>query len=110
MAHIHNDTYRPSLPLTGLRRLPGGKPLLAWALCLLPLTCLADNYPGHPVVDNMDSAAYLAQDGQPISVPVKALVERFALGVSEADYAARKFRYDIDTLGQGMALRMRYKF
>jgi hypothetical protein len=49
-------------------------------------------------------------EGQPISVPVKALIERLAFGVTESSYQSKKFRYDIDTLGQGMALRLRIKF
>lgn len=51
-------------------------------------------------------------DSEPISVPVKALVERWAFGVTQADYEGRRFRYDIDSLGlaQGMALRMHFKF
>lgn len=49
-------------------------------------------------------------EGDPISVPVKALVERLAFGVKASSYEVRKFRYDIDTLGQGMALRLQMKF
>jgi hypothetical protein len=49
-------------------------------------------------------------DGDPISVPVKALIERLALGVTEASYEARRFRYDIDTLGHGVAVRLHFKF
>ncbi len=49
-------------------------------------------------------------DGDPISVPVKALIERLALGITEASYEAKRFRYDIDTLGQGVAVRLHLKF
>ncbi len=49
-------------------------------------------------------------DGDPISVPVKALIERLALGVTEASHEAKRFRYDIDTLGQGVAVRLHFKF
>jgi hypothetical protein len=49
-------------------------------------------------------------DGDPISVPVKALIERLALGITEANYEAKTFRYDIDTLGQGLAVRLHFKF
>ncbi len=49
-------------------------------------------------------------DGDPISVPVKALIERLALGITEASYEAKTFRYDIDTLGQGLAVRLHFKF
>ncbi len=49
-------------------------------------------------------------DGGPISVPVKALIERLALGITEASYEAKRFRYDIDTLGQGVAVRLHFKF
>ena len=49
-------------------------------------------------------------EGDPISVPVRALVERLAYGARAPSYEAKKFRYDIDTLGQGLALRLQMKF
>ena len=50
------------------------------------------------------------QQRPPLSVPVKALVERFLLGSHMTDGGRRKFRYDIDTLGHGMKVRMRMRF
>lgn len=49
-------------------------------------------------------------DGAPISVPVKALVERLTVRMRSSTNEVKRFRYDIDTLGHGMAVRLHYKF
>ena len=46
----------------------------------------------------------------PISIPIKALVERVAKGSRHRAGGQRRFHYDIDTLGHGMKLRMRMRF
>lgn len=85
-------------------------------LMLAPATAWSDsNYNQHSATATNGHTMPSADrppiyEGDPISVPVKALVERWALGVTDSDYEARRFRYDIDTLGQGMAVRLRFKF
>jgi hypothetical protein len=91
------------------------------ALTLAPATAWSDigtnNYI-HNYTHNVNHSSHTmpsadrppVYDNQPISVPVKALIERLAFGITESSYKQRKFRYDIDTLGQGMAVRLHFKF
>ena len=89
---------------------------LIGALMLAPVTAWSGNSYNYGGPDNIHGYTTPSADrpaiyeGGPISVPVKALVERLAFGITESSYSAKKFRYDIDTLGQGMAFRMRLKF
>jgi hypothetical protein len=89
---------------------------LIGVLMLAPVTAWSGSSYNYGGPDNIDGYTTPSADrppiyeGGPISVPVKALVERLAFGITESSYSAKKFRYDIDTLGQGMAFRMRLKF
>lgn len=89
---------------------------LIGALMLAPVTAWSGSSYNYGSLDNVDGYTTPSADrppiyeGDPISIPVKALVERLAFGITEPSYSAKKFRYDIDTLGQGMAFRMRLKF
>ena len=47
---------------------------------------------------------------EPVTIPIKAMIERLALGASAQRLETRPFRYDIDALGIGLALRMRLTF
>ncbi len=48
--------------------------------------------------------------GGPLRVPVKALVQRLAFGSDSLVARKRSFRYDLDTLGQGLSLRLKLDF
>ena len=48
--------------------------------------------------------------GGPLRVPVKALIERLALGADRFTTQKRRFRYDVDALGQGLNLRVKLNF
>jgi hypothetical protein len=89
--------------------------LLALAL-LSPLTASADSLSAHDVlVDSVDYPMPSADrpavhTGGPISIAVKALLERLVPGRGSRDSEAKRFNYDIDTLGMGMAVRLRFQF
>ena len=90
--------------------------LLLGTLMLAPVAAWSDT--GYSYSPDINAGTYTmpsanhppVNKGSPISVPVKALVERLAFGITEDSYKARNFRYDIDTLGQGMAVRLHFKF
>lgn len=89
--------------------------LLALAL-LSPLTASADSLPAHEVlVDSVDYPMPSADrpavhTGGPISIPVKALLERLVPARESGSAEAKRFSFDIDTLGLGMAVRLRVQF
>lgn len=67
----------------------------------------APDYPPPYYAQHRD---HLLSGAEPVAIPLKALVERLAFGPSASRFAARPFRYDIDTLGQGLSLRVRLRF
>ena len=95
---------------------------LAAAALLLALALLssfsvnADSVSAHDVlVDSVDYPMPSADrpavyTGGPISIPVKALLERVIPARDSRDTEAKRFSYDIDTLGMGMAVRFKVQF
>lgn len=91
---------------------------LSCALMAAPMTAMADSADAAngQFVDvskaiTMPSADRPAlNDAEPISVPVKAFVERIAYGKSPDSYSRQRFSYNIDALQQGAAFRMNFKF
>jgi hypothetical protein len=48
--------------------------------------------------------------GGPVSIPVTTLMKRLASSGQSARVEAKRFRYDIDSLGLGLAVRLHFKF
>jgi hypothetical protein len=83
---------------------------------LAPVAALSDTGYSYNTTSNVGPYTMPSADhspiyeSNPISVPVKALMERLAFGITEGRHKARSFRDDINTLSQGMAVRLRFKF
>ena len=95
-----------------LRNLPRAPALSLIALIAASPVALGEQNLAQGVHQNMSGhyANPRLSGTEPVTIPIKAMIERLALGASAQRPDTRAFRYDIDTLGRGLALRMRLTF
>ena len=89
---------------------------LLLVLLLAPVAGFAGDLTAHVVSpDSIDYPMPTADrpaeyTGGPISIPVTTLMRRLASRGQSTRVEAKRFRYDIDSLGMGLAVRVHFKF